>query len=106
MRMIDPKNISAKRFEEACDAFEGGWNACIKEIMESVQQIEAEPVRHGRWVVDDLGRTYCSKCGKRIPFFHCYSEEACSDYDEEWDEEISETRYCPDCGAKMDGGAK
>jgi rubredoxin len=33
---------------------------------------------------------------------HCYTEEPCSDYDEEWDEEIPETRYCPNCGAKMD----
>lgn len=66
--------------------------------------IEAEPVRHGRWVVDDLGRTHCSMCGKRLPFFHCYSDEPCSDYDEEWDEEIPQTRFCPNCGAKMDGG--
>lgn len=60
-----------------------------------------EIVRHGRWVVDDLGRTHCSKCGERLPFFRCYSDEPNSDYDEEWDEEIPETRYCPNCGAKM-----
>ena len=57
--------------------------------------VEAEPVRHGRWIVNDLGQTHCSACGKRIPFFHCYSDEPCSDYDEEWDEEIPETPYCP-----------
>lgn len=61
-------------------------------------------VRHGQWVTDDFGHTHCSRCGERLPFMHCYSDEPCSDYDEEWDEEIPETRYCPNCGAKMDGG--
>lgn len=64
--------------------------------------IEAEPVRHGEWVTDDLGRTHCSRCHKRLPYFHCYNDEPNSDWDEEWDEEIPETRYCPNCGAKMD----
>ena len=80
------------------------WVETLPQAELITKTIEVEPVRHGRWVVDDLGHTYCSECGKRIPFFHCYSEEPCSDYDEEWDEEISETRNCPNCGAKMDGG--
>lgn len=65
--------------------------------------IDAAEIVHGRWVYDDLGHTYCSKCHERLPYIHCYSEEPCSDYDEAWDEEIPETRYCPNCGAKMDG---
>ena len=64
--------------------------------------IDAVPVVHGRWVHDDLGHTYCSGCNERLPYIHCYSDEPCSDYDEEWDEEIHETRYFPNCGAKMD----
>lgn len=83
--------------------------AAIAEVSEC-PTIEAEPVRHGRWVVDDLGRTHCSGCGERLPFMHCYSDDPCCDYDEEWDEEwdeeIPESRYCPNCGAKMDGGAE
>ena len=69
--------------------------------IEKAPTIDAVPVVHGRWVRNDLGHAYCSKCYERIPFMHCYTEEPCSDYDEEWDEEIPETRYCPNCGAKM-----
>ena len=64
--------------------------------------IEAEPVRHGRWVHDDLGHTYCSACHERIPYIHCYIDEPDFDWDEEWDEEMPESAYCSHCGAKMD----
>lgn len=46
------------------------------------------PVRHGRWKCHgDCGVTECSVCGWSI-------EEYVGDY-----------AYCPNCGAKMDGGA-
>ena len=64
--------------------------------------IEAEPVRHGRWVHDDLGHTYCSECHERIHYIHCYIDEPDFDWDEEWDEEMPESAYCSHCGAKMD----
>ena len=75
----------------------------MKKAVEETPTINAVEVVHGRWVHNDLGHTYCSKCHERLPFMHCYTEEPCSDYDEEWDEEIPETRYCPNCGAKMGG---
>lgn len=50
--------------------------------------IEAEPVRHGRWIPEmnnnDERVYHCSECG-------CYV--TVSFY------------YCPSCGSKMDGGA-
>lgn len=67
----------------------GGVNWCRNTIIEA-PTIEAEPVRHGRWVndLDENGFLCsawrkCSVCGglnfsKRPP-------------------------YCPNCGAKMDG---
>ena len=56
--------------------------------------VDAVPVVHGRWEYDDFvspNRT-CSVCGGFAPF------DCCGDYHSEC------TRYCPNCGAKMDGG--
>ena len=57
--------------------------------------IEAEPVRHGRWVAsdpDDHGcvKHICSECGK----YRLYM----------WSDYVN-CDYCPNCGAKMDGGS-
>lgn len=62
--------------------------------------IEAEPVRHGRWIRDDLGRTFCFACEKLIPYVEEYdTDEDCGGT---YEVEIDETPYCPNCGAKMD----
>lgn len=63
---------------------------------------ESVPVVHGRWMINEYGNTTCSACGCELPGFHCYDEET----DEEWDEQIDDTLYCPNCGAKMAGGAE
>ena len=57
----------------------------IKEIL-AAPTIEAEPVKTGRWIEDDdlTLPSHCSVCGE---------------YALEW----VETRYCPNCGAKMEG---
>lgn len=46
---------------------------------------DAEPVKHGRWSEDDEGFYHCSVCKELSDWEH---------------------RYCPNCGAKMDGGAE
>ena len=74
----------------------------ILAVLDEAPTIEAEPVRHGRWVHDDLGHTYCSECHERIHYIHCYIDEPDFDWDEEWDEEMPESAYCSHCGAKMD----
>ena len=58
-----------------------------KKLME-VTSADVAPVRHGRWRCHgDCGVTECSVCGWSI-------EEYVGDY-----------AYCPNCGARMDGGA-
>lgn len=57
--------------------------------------IEAEPVRHGRWEMpgddDDLSCCYfCSQCGYNMD-------------ESEYLDNFSHFKYCPHCGAKMDG---
>lgn len=56
----------------------------MKSEFEDAPTIDAEPVKHGRWVEtdrDDPCYYACSLCGKRSDF---------------------EENYCPNCGAKMD----
>lgn len=63
-------------------------NQCIQAVMDQ-HAVEAEPVRHGRWEWVDapvFGNPYGSykcDCGNYVPH---------------------KTNYCPNCGAKMDGG--
>ena len=69
------------------------------------------PVRHGRW--DDEHK--CTVCHNEA-FFKISNIRPDYDYDWEenlvetgnyiWDTEWIETAYCPNCGAKMDGGAE
>lgn len=59
----------------------------IEEMIDEAPTIDAEPVKHGRWI-DNNNKTWsCSICQSWIP-----------------DEQHSYARYCLHCGAKMDGG--
>lgn len=52
-------------------------------------QIDAEPVRHGRWIEGGYA------CGE--------NEWECSGcHETEWRTSISRFKYCPFCGARMD----
>lgn len=55
--------------------------------------IEAEPIRHGKWIDCTSSDHYkCSKCGYKAPLW----------WDgEEYEEWLSQ--YCLHCGAKMEG---
>lgn len=61
------------------------WN--IGHAIKELPAADVAPVVHGRW--DETG--YCVNCGRHAPFwsisFCCYK-----------------SKYCPNCGAKMDGG--
>ena len=52
----------------------------VKHAIEAVSAADVAPVRHGRWLEDET----CSKGRCEIP--------------------VMEDKYCPNCGAKMDGG--
>lgn len=70
------------------------WSQAYQEFiseLEDAPTIDAEPVRHGEWTdtgIEELDLIYsgykCSQCGFIL----------CGDH----------TKYCPGCGAKMDGG--
>lgn len=62
-----------------------GFDA-IKKVIDEMPTIEAEPVKHGKWIYkvfqNGIGYFMCSEC--------CYAS---------WSDEYN---YCFDCGAKMD----
>lgn len=66
-----------------------------RELVIGAPTIDAEPVRHGRWVIceDGCGDTHyqCSACGDEWTLIDGTPQE-------------NGMKYCPHCGAKMDGG--
>ena len=85
MRLIDGVTLKA----EFTGNFNGGYYTVpeIRALIDTAPTVDAVPVVHGRWeLVDEAEpRRYgCSRCS-------CLS----------W---YGTYRYCPNCGAKMDGG--
>lgn len=65
----------------------------VEALMNAIPAVDAEPVRHGRWIDNgdyvttaygSLDVNVCSNCNAEVTIDH---------YDS----------YCPNCGAKMDG---
>lgn len=62
-----------------------------KAFIETAETADVQEVRHGKWISNELGgykwAYYCSECGwlDGYPFNERH-------------------KYCPNCGAKMDGG--
>ena len=86
--------LNRKKAEPANKRYTEGWNDAVlmvKSMIHSEKAADVAPVRHGKWID---GR--CTVCGWEEP-------DVCTwlGYDSEaW----IEPPYCPNCGAKMDGG--
>ena len=91
MRLIDADGLSENIHDNVSTPYEEAVAAkedCLREI-EEAPTIDAVPVRYGRWGVDGV-YVVCSVCNKftlspivkQLPTF----------------------KYCPNCGAKMNGG--
>lgn len=72
--------------------FEDDFKRAIKKIPKGII-VDVAPVRHGRWEKQS-GLYSCSECGMTCPY------DVQADVIEYW-----ACNYCPNCGAKMDGGA-
>lgn len=96
MRLIDADELT---FDRLLDSICQGQ---AEDVVGEAPTIEAEPVRHGRWIaMSDADGVYwaCSECGEDIPRI--------SHYNPQFDlfprlESIDKTNYCPNCGAKME----
>ena len=64
-------------------------NVAFKHDIEQIQRIEAEPVRHARWIDPVHGVYKCSNCGNYLDFHGVNAGRG-------------DANYCPNCGAKMD----
>lgn len=81
MRLIDADVLKFEFMENGDD--HTGYE--IHEVIDNAPTVDAIEIVHAYWIWDgyDYEKPWtCSKC-------RCHSE--------------SETNYCPDCGAKMDG---
>ena len=98
MRLIDADALINDR--ENFIVIGAGDNICIDiSDIEKTPTIEAEPVKHGRW--ERIG----IKGQKGLPIYPCCS--ACgmvsAAYRSEWEGLRGPWKYCPNCGARMDG---
>ena len=64
----------------------------VKFDIENFPNADVSPVRHGRWEMnsDRPDNIICTNCGVGFDV---------------WKHESKDFNYCPNCGAKMDGGA-
>ena len=102
VRLIDANALKAKlysllKIEEAPPMFIEGLETALA-VADVAPTIDAVPVVHGRWVKANgmmppeyHGRKCCSVCDA-FALSDFYGRERLSD-------------FCPNCGAKMDGGA-
>ena len=59
--------------------------------------LEMVRVTHGRWIINKYGETVCSECDNNAlqVLTGCYVNRHF---------EPHKSKYCPNCGARMDGG--
>ena len=100
------KKSVEERYCKPCKAEGKDHNGCwcracwVDDMLDEVECFhpsDAAPVVHGRWICIRKGyeEYECSVCHGM--------DSNCSDYYA--DHVVTEQEYCPNCGAKMDGGA-
>ena len=97
MELIDKDKLDDYKFRSASERMDlsveymSGWNDAIDNIQANAPRVDAKPVRHGKWIPK------YDKWGDYVTTVECYECSACKETN--WDED----KYCPWCGAKMDG---
>lgn len=88
MRLIDADRLSKVIYGNVPAPYEDSREAkeeCLREI-EDAPTVDAVPVVHAQWIEDGSGIIICPECKRGYNLHAKY------------------THYCPNCGAKMDGG--
>lgn len=105
MRLIDAEDLYSRfedeykvSYKKAMATLSDYWRGihdgidwgCLRII--KAPAIEAEPLRHGKWLpTNDENKKQCSRC----EVIHLIAQYPNGD-----------KNYCPNCGAKMDGGGE
>ena len=93
--MMDDEYIRRSDALKGVELFQCGWaeiEAVQSDYIERLPAADVAPVRHGRWIKDEFfsdevnNCEKCSQCGELIGWFG------------------NLPKYCPGCGALMDGG--
>lgn len=63
----------------------------VPEVIADIPSADVQPVRYGRWIIKGQ-EIYCSECDTESS----YNSFGASQF----------TRFCPNCGARMDGDAE
>ena len=90
---IERETSIATIMSEPPDAHYPHWYA---DKIKDIPAADVAPVVHGRWALLDEcynEGVYCSACQKKV-YKKCYANQKIK------------SKFCPHCGAKMDGGAE
>lgn len=101
MRLIDADALDAEMYRKSFEVDDGRnvWNSGLwirykiyEEAIRDAPTVDAVPVRHGKWI---------HEVRYTIDSLHSYQQYRCSECDMTY---ITNTKYCPNCGARMDEG--
>lgn len=82
---------------EACNAENPHWTPQrVKTLLLRQPAADVAEVVHGRWIWADDRYCRCSECTQKAPLVQPLDDEP----------EAVMTKYCPNCGKKMDGREK
>lgn len=80
------------------DVFDGSLHRYKRAAQRIIAQLPTiDPVKHGKWIKNE-GRYgwHCSVCGEDDLYAFAWNSDK--------GEKELQDRYCPECGAQMDGG--
>lgn len=97
------REIAKKAFQDMDSGRSDGWTTSLSpeeaadylaEYLDDIPAADVSPIKHGHWEYDKHFRfARCSEC--EAEFYICDLEEISGG---------NLVKYCPNCGAKMDGG--
>lgn len=81
------------KYERVRNEYQSGYNDGLlhaEVVADNQPTVDAVPVRHGKWI---------HEVRYTIDSLHSYQQYRCSECDMTY---ITNTNYCPNCGARMD----